>query len=450
MRQILKKVVESSYQWKVQPGNITAYHATVQHQGTFVCEGLTNETTISSQPVNVTVTGTSFVDVLPPVIDVTRGETVSMWCNISKPTPSLNISWYFGTKELGPMKCNSRSRKEHSSQSESCVSVVNASLKIINVQFEDAGQYKCEVIAPDHLLDAVTYLHVHTLVEFSNQLPSAISLDLGSCLSLMCNATGFPPPNVTWVKDGHSLTKGAADIEHVKEGDEGLYTCTARNKYSQRKQSVYVVVKTVPKKLVLRVESIDWSQATVGWRVMGDGGSVITCFSFYYVIYNTSSSAHPVTFNVSAGAIYRVVIWANNRLGSGPPASILLRTHKSSSLELHNDFLMSQHMKRLRRYHGHHRLVHYTVMWLGIFVILSVTVCGAALLVWFYRNNYLKKKAVSRIRVRGDSESSDVMSQMYSLRAHSRPWSFVNPAFQEDGSTDCGSQPIVGSQDSTR
>jgi len=40
------------------------------------------------------------------------------------------------------------------------------------------------------------------------------------------------------------LFVGAADIEHVKEGDEGLYTCTARNKYSQRKQSVYVVVKS--------------------------------------------------------------------------------------------------------------------------------------------------------------------------------------------------------------
>ena len=68
-----------------------------------------------------------------------------------------------------------------------------------------------------------------------------------------------------------------------------------------------VFVSAVPKKLVLRVESIDWSQATVGWRVMGDGGSVITCFSFYYVIYNTSSSAHPVTFNVSAGEVHKPV-----------------------------------------------------------------------------------------------------------------------------------------------
>ena len=41
------------------------------------------------------------------------------------------------------------------------------------------------------------------------------------------------------------LFVGAADIEHVKEGDEGLYTCTARNKYSHRKQSVYVVVKSM-------------------------------------------------------------------------------------------------------------------------------------------------------------------------------------------------------------
>ena len=70
----------------------------------------------------------------------------------------------------------------------------------------------------------------------------------------------------------------------------------------------------------------------------------------------------------------------------------------------------AQHMKRLRRYHGHHRLVHYTVMWLGIFVILSVTVCGAALLVWFYRNNYLKKKAVSRIRVRGGQRLSSFVN----------------------------------------
>ena len=43
----------------------------------------------------------------------------------------------------------------------SCVSAVNASLKIVHVQAEDAGQYSCEVTALDHSLVAKTYLQVH-------------------------------------------------------------------------------------------------------------------------------------------------------------------------------------------------------------------------------------------------------------------------------------------------
>ena len=61
----------------------------------------------------------------------------------------------------------------------------------------------------------------------------------------------------------------------------------------------------------------------------------------------------------------------------------------------------AQHVSHLQDYNRHHRLVHYTVVWLGTLILLSVMVCAGSVLVWYYRTSYLKKKAITRIRVRG-------------------------------------------------
>lgn len=57
-------------------------------------------------------------------------------------------------------------------------------------------------------------------------------------VSLLCEAEGFPPPDITWHKDGHALTEslrqrtlssGALQIAFAQLDDAGQYTCMAAN-----------------------------------------------------------------------------------------------------------------------------------------------------------------------------------------------------------------------------
>lgn len=57
-------------------------------------------------------------------------------------------------------------------------------------------------------------------------------------VSLLCEAEGFPSPDITWHKDGHALTEsirqrilnsGALQIAFAQPDDAGRYTCMAAN-----------------------------------------------------------------------------------------------------------------------------------------------------------------------------------------------------------------------------
>lgn len=53
----------------------------------------------------------------------------------------------------------------------------------------------------------------------------------GNSLSIRCNATGFPVPQITWSKDGTSLSaKGPVYVlSTLKPSDSGRYQCIATN-----------------------------------------------------------------------------------------------------------------------------------------------------------------------------------------------------------------------------
>ena len=58
------------------------------------------------------------------------------------------------------------------------------------------------------------------------------SSSTGKNLTIECPLSGYPPPIVTWKKNGILLQKGEntkLTITFVKEEDFGIYTCTATN-----------------------------------------------------------------------------------------------------------------------------------------------------------------------------------------------------------------------------
>jgi len=89
-------------------------------------------------------------------------------------------------------------------------------------------------------------------------------------LTLHCKATGFPPPIVTWYKDGQVIEeekrhfkKRKLEIKEIQFEDRGLYTCIAENLLGRVQLLVNVTVKvptqfvTRPKKSITAFKSWD-------------------------------------------------------------------------------------------------------------------------------------------------------------------------------------------------
>ena len=69
-------------------------------------------------------------------------------------------------------------------------------------------------------------------------------------VTLPCKAAGFPPPVITWYKDGHVIDedrrhfkKRNLEIGEIKFEERGTYTCTAENLMGRVQLSVNVTVK---------------------------------------------------------------------------------------------------------------------------------------------------------------------------------------------------------------
>ncbi|XP_022803126.1 hemicentin-1-like [Stylophora pistillata] len=113
-----------------------------------------------------------------------------------------------------------------------------ATLLIKNVRTEDEGTYKIEYSVQfggtpiaDHQVN-VTFLEPPEVVVSNDQ-----DVCEGSSVTLSCNATGKPTPNITWTKEGENGTNsgplpsvdGVYVISNSSRSSNGTYRCTASN-----------------------------------------------------------------------------------------------------------------------------------------------------------------------------------------------------------------------------
>ena len=92
----------------------------------------------------------------------------------------------------------------------------------------------------------VVYLSIHFRYQFffSDQPeiithPKNVTVEEGLPMTLFCNATGNPPPTLSWTKDGSPLndTQGITfsgdnetlSIASINRSESGNYRCVARN-----------------------------------------------------------------------------------------------------------------------------------------------------------------------------------------------------------------------------
>ncbi|KAM8802523.1 muscle, skeletal receptor tyrosine-protein kinase isoform 1-T1 [Rhynchonycteris naso] len=176
----------------------------------------------------------------PPInVKIIEGLKAVLPCTtMGNPKPS--VSWIKGDSAL---RENSR------------IAVLESgSLRIHNVQKEDAGHYRC--VAKNSLGTAYSKLVKLEVEEESEpeqdnkvfarilRAPESHNVTFGSFVTLRCTATGIPVPTITWIENGNAVSSGSIQ-ESVKDRvidsrlqlfitKPGLYTCIATNKHGEK------------------------------------------------------------------------------------------------------------------------------------------------------------------------------------------------------------------------
>ncbi|XP_061057036.1 muscle, skeletal receptor tyrosine-protein kinase isoform X5 [Eubalaena glacialis] len=166
----------------------------------------------------------------PPInVKIIEGLKAVLPCTtMGNPKPS--VSWIKGDSAL---RENSRTAVLES-----------GSLRIHNVQKEDAGNYRC--VAKNSLGTAYSKLAKLEVEVFARILrpPESHNVTFGSFVTLRCTATGIPVPTITWIENGNAVSSGSIQ-ESVKDRvidsrlqlfitKPGLYTCIATNKHGEK------------------------------------------------------------------------------------------------------------------------------------------------------------------------------------------------------------------------
>ncbi|XP_029776219.1 muscle, skeletal receptor tyrosine-protein kinase isoform X5 [Suricata suricatta] len=166
----------------------------------------------------------------PPInVKIIEGLKAVLPCTtMGHPKPS--VSWIKGDSAL---RENSR------------IAVLESgSLRIHNVQKEDAGHYRC--VAKNSLGTAYSKLVKLEVEVFARILraPESHNVTFGSYVTLRCTATGIPVPTITWIENGNAVSSGSIQ-ESVKDRvidsrlqllitKPGLFTCIATNKHGEK------------------------------------------------------------------------------------------------------------------------------------------------------------------------------------------------------------------------
>ncbi|XP_067025669.1 hemicentin-1-like [Acropora muricata] len=173
------------------------------------------------------------------------GSTETVKCPNVEAGSGKSISWYDGSTGA---KIKSGGRIEFD----------GLSLKINNVQLEDAGTYECRGVSSTGFLTIyvnANFIHENKKQKFISGKPGIIQ----------CSAMGNPAPQFKWSrKDGRSIqgerfiqmTNGSLKVEKMQRNDTGSYTCTMKQSRgtestSEKSQNINVRVIVPPEVTLL-------------------------------------------------------------------------------------------------------------------------------------------------------------------------------------------------------
>ncbi|XP_047561044.1 hemicentin-1 isoform X2 [Lutra lutra] len=129
-------------------------------------------------------------------------------------------------------------------------------LQILNTQITDIGRYVC--VAENTAGSAKKYfnLNVHVPPSVIGPNPENLTVVVNNFISLTCEVSGFPPPDLSWLKNEQPIKVNTnalivpggrtLQIIRAKVSDGGEYTCIAINQAGESKKKVLLTVYVPP------------------------------------------------------------------------------------------------------------------------------------------------------------------------------------------------------------
>ncbi|XP_029915084.1 hemicentin-1 [Myripristis murdjan] len=129
-------------------------------------------------------------------------------------------------------------------------------LQLLSVQVSDMDGYLCVAENKVGSVEKLFSLTVQVPPRIIGQKEEEVSVIEGHMVSLLCDVQAYPPPEITWTRDGqilqfstgiHILPGGQMlQLPRVRVEDAGQYVCTATNSAGQDQKSILLSVYVLP------------------------------------------------------------------------------------------------------------------------------------------------------------------------------------------------------------
>ncbi|XP_061739556.1 hemicentin-1 [Nerophis ophidion] len=179
---------------------------------------------------------------LPDEVTVLANKTTLLECHVDG-NPAPKITWFKDSDPVspkGPHRILSNGR----------------TLQVLTAQVTDTGRYVCVADNVAGSVEKSFNLNVHVPPTILGLNPENVTVVVNNFASLSCEATGFPPPSLSWFNDRGPIQGNTnalimpggrtLQIMKAKVSDGGKYTCVAINAAGEAYKSIYLTVFVPP------------------------------------------------------------------------------------------------------------------------------------------------------------------------------------------------------------
>ncbi|XP_017573536.2 hemicentin-1 isoform X3 [Pygocentrus nattereri] len=180
----------------------------------------------------------------PVVVSVRVGNSVTLECR-SNAVPPPTISWYKNGR-LITETANLR------------ILADGQMLELKGAEVSDTGQYVCKATNIAGQVDKNFHLNIYVPPSIDGPTEEHVVETISNPVTFACDATGIPPPNLTWLKNGRVIENSESLEMHILSGggklqiarsqlsDSGTYTCLASNVEGKARKSYHLTIQVPP------------------------------------------------------------------------------------------------------------------------------------------------------------------------------------------------------------